>query len=152
MKHQTLYIGIDPGKAGGITALRYDGTVHFCEKMPPEPVGLCGLLTDCIESSVTVRACLEKVSSSPQMGVRSSFTFGEGFGSIQGALTGLLIPYDLVTPQRWQKALGCMSGGDKNVTKKRAAALFPSQRVTHAVADSLLIAEYYRRELVRVGK
>ena len=45
-------------------------------------------------------------------------------------------------PQVWQKALGCMTGGDKNVTKRRAQELFPGHKITHATADALLIAHY----------
>jgi hypothetical protein len=40
-----------------------------------------------------------------------------------------------------------MSKGDKNVTKRRAQQLFPQLKVTHAIADALLIAEYGRRVL-----
>ena len=42
------------------------------------------------------------------------------------------------------------SKGDKNVTKRRAQELFPGARVTHAVADALLLAEYCRRLEVRI--
>jgi hypothetical protein len=38
-----------------------------------------------------------------------------------------------------------MSAGNKNVTKTRAAQLFPGVKMTHAIADALLIAEYGRR-------
>jgi hypothetical protein len=39
----------------------------------------------------------------------------------------------------------CLTGGDKNISKRRAQELFPSLKITHAVADALLIAEYGRR-------
>jgi len=41
--------------------------------------------------------------------------------------------------------MGCMTKGDKNVSKRKAQELFPSMKVTHASADALLIAEYGRR-------
>ena len=65
------------------------------------------------------------------------------------ALCAATIPYEEVTPQKWQKALGCRTGGDKNVSKARAQALFPLQNITHAIADALLLAEYCRRLEVR---
>ena len=46
---------------------------------------------------------------------------------------------------RWQKYLGCLTKGDKNVSKAKAQELFPDLKITHAIADSLLIAEYGRR-------
>jgi hypothetical protein len=90
-------------------------------------------------------AYVERVRSSPQMGVTSAFTFGCNYERVVMALVCAGIPYEEVTPQRWQKALGCMTGGDKNVSKARAQALFPHLKITHAIADSLLIAEYGRR-------
>jgi hypothetical protein len=38
-----------------------------------------------------------------------------------------------------------MTKGDKNITKRKAQELFPEIKITHAIADSLLIAEYGRR-------
>jgi hypothetical protein len=37
-----------------------------------------------------------------------------------------------------------MTRGDKNVSKRRAQEIFPMIKVTHSVADALLIAEYNR--------
>jgi len=38
--------------------------------------------------------------------------------------------------------MGCMTKGDKNVSKRRSQELFPQIKVTHAIADALLIASY----------
>jgi hypothetical protein len=96
----------------------------------------------------TPKAYIELVHSSPQMGVKSAFTFGNGFGHLEMALTAAGIPFERVRPQVWQKALGCLTKGDKNVSKRRAQELFPQLKVTHATADALLIAEYGRRQKV----
>jgi Holliday junction resolvasome RuvABC endonuclease subunit len=76
------------------------------------------------------------------MGVKSAFSFGQGFGHLEMALTAAGIPFERVRPQVWQKALGCMTGGDKNITKRRAQELFPGHKISHATADALLIAYY----------
>jgi hypothetical protein len=47
--------------------------------------------------------------------------------------------------------MSCLTKGDKNVTKSRAQELFPEVKVTHAIADALLIAEYGRRIRVDVS-
>jgi hypothetical protein len=73
------------------------------------------------------------------------FKFGMGYGFIQGALMTLGARIELVAPQAWQKAMGCLTKGDKNVSKRRAQELFPTLKVTHATADALLIAEFNRR-------
>ena len=61
------------------------------------------------------------------------------------ALTAAEIPFDIVVPRKWQAALSCLSGGNKNITKQRAQQIFPNVKVIHANADALLMAEYCRR-------
>ena len=61
------------------------------------------------------------------------------------ALTAVKVPYTLVRAPAWQKAMGCLTHGDKNISKRRAEQLFPSVKMTHALSDALLIAEFCRR-------
>jgi hypothetical protein len=144
----TTYIGIDPGCNGGIAWIT-DGKA-CAEKMPDTLQDLWDLIQS-IGFEVPdfkpyeVKAYIEQVSSSPQMGVVSAFSFGRGYGNLEMALTANAIPFERVRPQVWQKAMGCMTKGDKNVSKRRAQELFPNIKVTHAIADALLIAEYNRR-------
>jgi crossover junction endodeoxyribonuclease RuvC len=91
---------------------------------------------------------LEAVHSMPGQGVASSFKFGRGYGFLRGVITALKYPLHDVSPQKWQKALGCMSRGDKNVTKQMAQQLFPGLKITHSIADALLIMEYGRISLI----
>ena len=139
-------IGIDAGTNGGIAWIT-DGK-PCVEKMPGSLRDLWDLICDITNhprSTVDGRkykAYLEQVHSSPQMGVKSAFTFGNGFGHLEMALTAAGIPFERVRPQVWQKAMGCMTKGDKNVSKRKAQELFPSIKVTHAIADALLIASY----------
>lgn len=138
-----LFIGIDPGLSGGIAFIPSTGT-PWAHKMPETDKDLMELLRDSINLA-TPNALIELVHSSPQMGVKSAFTFGEGYGRLQMALTAMGIPYERIRPAAWQKAMGCMTKGDKNVSKRRAQELFPDLKVTHAIADALLIAEFNRR-------
>lgn len=141
---ETVFIGIDPGQGGGIACIV--GSDVRAVKMPETDRDLLDYLRNCTTlSDGNVVAMLERVHSSPQMGVSSSFKFGCGYGRLRMALTAISVPFDDVTPQRWQKMLGCLSRGDKNVTKRRAQDLFPNVTVTHALADALLIAAYCRR-------
>ena len=96
-------------------------------------------------------AYIEKVSSSPQMGVTSAFTFGRGYGFLRGLLTAYNYPFEEVLPRKWQASFGMKKGKDesntqwKNRLKGKAQQLFPHLKVTLATADALLIAEYGRR-------
>ena len=147
-------IGIDPGIKGGIAWI---ANKKACvEKMPETLQDLWELIDNIrLASQIEVgfhcdnthiRAYLEQVHSSPGMGVKSSFTFGNGFGHLEMALTAAGIPFERVRPQVWQKSLGCMTGGDKNVSKRKAQELFPHIKCTHATSDALLIAEFGRRK------
>ena len=140
-------IGIDPGTNGGIAWIT-DGRA-CAEKMPDTLQDLWELIMsiriDSEKNGSAIFANIEFVSSSPQMGVVSSFSFGRGYGNLEMALTAAGIPFERVRPQVWQKAMGCLTKGDKNITKRKAQELFPSIKITHAIADSLLIAEYGRR-------
>lgn len=138
-------IGIDPGTNGGIAWIT-DGNACV-EKMPDTLQDLWELICDIYSDmgqmkQAPIKAYIEQVHSSPQMGVKSAFTFGNGFGHLEMALTAAGIPFERVRPQVWQKALGCMTKGDKNITKRKAQELFPDIKVTHATADALLIAHY----------
>ena len=143
MKHQTI-IGVDPGANGGIAWIT-DGK-SCVEKMPDTLQDLWDLVVSISLEAGTggtgIRAYIEQVSSSPQMGVVSAFSFGRGYGNLEMALTAAGIPFERVRPQVWQKVLGCMTKGDKNVSKRKAQELFPDRKVTHATADALLIAYY----------
>lgn len=154
------YIGIDPGKNGGIAIT--DGRTISAWAMPASPADLAALLRD-LDGVASARvAVVEKVASSPQMGVKSAFTFGQGYGTLLGVLAALQIRVETVTPQKWQKAVGCLTGGDKGVTRSAALRLWPrgpdpwlheacsvipdcATRITHATADAMLIAEWARR-------
>ena len=139
-------IGIDPGANGGIAWITSDGKACV-EKMPDTLQDLWELVESIGFKApdftpYQIKAYIEQVSSSPQMGVVSSFSFGRGYGNLEMALTAAGIPFERVRPQVWQKALGCMTKGDKNVSKRKAQELFPDRKITHATADALLIAHY----------
>jgi len=145
-----IAIGIDPGVNGGIAWTHENGM--RAEKMPDTMQGVWELITHIINDSAMIyrhtefKAYIEQVHSSPQMGVKSAFTFGNGFGHLEMALTAAGIPFERVRPQVWQKSMGCMTGGDKNVSKRKAQELFPHIKCTHATSDALLIAEFGRRK------
>lgn len=140
-----LYIGIDPGQSGSLSFHPESGNA-WAEKMPETDSDLLGLLMDlrgCTEYDMV--AMLEQVASRPGQSSVATFKFGEGYGKLQMALCAAGIPFQRVTPQKWQKDLQCLTKGDKNVSKRRAQELFPHIRVTHNLADGLLIGLYCKR-------
>lgn len=152
-----MFIGIDPGVGGGIAViedfvdadLQHRTSITCLKFKDATEADISNFVLSAVTTSDSPKfALIEKVSSSPQMGVVSAFTFGRSYGFLRGLLVAHGIPFEEVRPQVWQKALGCLSSGNKNVTKSKAQQLFPKEKITHANADALLIAEYVRRHHV----
>ena len=144
-------IGIDPGASGGIVKLddRTGELIYadkFADKTEHDIAELIGEYA-CSDAEQD-EAFIEAVHSMPKQGVASSFKFGRHFGFLIGLLTAMKIRYTLVTPQKWQGALGCRTKGDKNITKANAQQPWPTEKWTHATADAALIAEYGRRATI----
>lgn len=142
-KLKKWYMGIDVGVSGGVAFISESGDEQFACKIKVGEEELVQYVSHFQKSVVAAR--LELVHSSPQMGVKSAFTFGQSNGFLRGMLVSLKIPFETVRPIVWMDYLDCRTGGDKNITKRKAQELYPKLKVTHAVADAILIAEYCRR-------
>lgn len=137
-----ISMGIDPGMSGAIVVLD-DDAVEVCRGDDTER-DIWEFISRW-DWDGPVFAIIERVSAMPKQGVSSTFKFGKNYGFLRGCLIGNGIPFEEVCPAKWQQVMGCRSKGDKNVTKARAQQLFPGIKVTHQIADALLIAEYCRR-------
>ena len=151
----SVYIGIDPGANGGLATISTWNTlvVKAYSFGRISMVDIAGILEDNWSTGAT-HALIELVHAMPGQGVTSMFNFGHNFGMLEGLLIGAGIPYDRVTPQKWQKEFGLYRLPDETKTAKKnrhkalAKELFPTLNITHATADALLIAEYCRRQHV----
>lgn len=144
-------IGIDPGASGAAAVLNPAGEI--CALLPWAKMTPAEMHAEILMFRGAV-AYMEKVHSMPKQGVASTFKFGWNAGWWEGMLTGACIPLiETPIPATWQRAMGCLSKGDKNVTKAKAQQLWPRQvkQLTHATADAALIAEYGRRRAVALG-
>lgn len=96
---------------------------------------------------------MERVGVMPGQGIASSGAFMRGFGQWEGVLAALGLPYTLVHPARWKRAMLDGQGKDKDASRQRAAQLFPvvahllSRKKDDGRAEALLLAEYGRRVL-----
>ena len=162
-----IYIGIDPGLSGAVAVIQdteayfgehridvYDTPTALVEgektKRKYLVPAMCRLLVQYAKRN-DVLAVLEHVHSMPKQGVASSFCFGEGKGMWEGILAAFEIPTELVSPQRWKKAIMADQGKEKSAARFKAMALFPSladhlKLVKHdGRAEALLMAEYGKR-------
>lgn len=146
-----IYIGIDPGKKGGVATISEDGVKvyqwddqRFIEDMRQH----ANWLDKCV-------AAVEKVGAMPGQGVTSMFSFGQSYGFILGVLTAFGIPYQLVSPATWKREFGLLKSqkqGSVDVCKRLfpGVNLLPTERCrkeSDGMAESLLIAEYARRKM-----
>jgi len=148
------YIGIDPGKSGGIaivskdydvyvTPMVFDGKLIDFRKMAQWIMERCN-------PEITL-AAVEKVHAMPGQGVTGMFSFGTSYGGMLGILGALEISTVLVPPQRWKKYV--LADTDKT---KEAAITFCTMRYPKVnlyaterskkphigICDALCIAHY----------
>ncbi len=151
-------LAIDPGKNGGIAhgiSAQTLGTVPMPSTVHDLADVMAGLGADVIY--------LEKVHTTPQMGVVSAGSFMKGVGQIEGICATLKIPLFEVTPQKWmkyfelgkaKKRVSVSRKGKKSTVKDttewkkrlkaRAQQIFPNVSITLGTADAVLIWEYAR--------
>ncbi len=146
---ERIFIGIDPGKSGGIAVIYPDGKARTVPYSDYDLECLCGLA-----KSYQAVCCLEKVGAMPGQGVTSMFNFGVSYGYIKGVLEAYRIPYQEIPPQRWKKEFGLNS--DKAASVEVCRKLFPDvnllatercKKPHDGMAEALLMAEYARRKL-----
>lgn len=142
-----LICGIDPGISGGIAILDQQGQIVGLYPMPATERDCADLIAEFAPRLIAVG--LESVHPFPRSmaGNVPMFKLGCSYGFLKGLITAYQIRREDIRAQVWQKAMGCLSGGDKNVTKAKAQQTWPKQKFTHKLADACLIAEHLRRTL-----
>jgi len=151
----TVFVGIDPGKDGAIAIIYPEGSrvpdnPHIMDM--PDLSTLRSVLSG-LDEGWDLSVALEAQQSMPGQGVSSTFTTGQGFGRLEGLLTGLWISYEVVRPQRWMRAMGIPAGADKAKHVEVAQSMYPKAGLTgprgrklDGRADALLIATWAMRE------
>jgi len=144
-----LFMGIDPGKAGGVSIITEENVVvsiYQLSKLTEEERASIFLS----RTGELAYAILEKVWAFHGQGVTSAFSFGDAFGSLRTLCIASLTPFELLSPAKWQKTVGLRTTEYKNApsqtTKKKlglklAQQLFPNTKgLNKETADSLLLA------------
>lgn len=152
-----MIAAIDPGQKGGIAYIAPTG------KAEGRPMPLAGKEIDGHELASQLRelapslVIIEKVHSMPKQGVASTFKFGMGYGLVIGICDALSLPYRLVTPQTWKKAVLSGTAKDKDAAINFVRRAYPGVdlapgrlRVPHdGIADAVCLAEYGRQLMLK---
>lgn len=160
----TCIVGIDPGNQGALAFLDVDNNRMRIIDMPTfmyetnkkrvkvDPYTIVREMG--LQSIANIY--LEEVHASPQMGVVSAFSFGEGKGILLGSAAALGIPVTQVKPTQWKKQMRVPA--DKRAAVQRASQLFPAVStlfkgprggVFDGRAEAALVALYGAMELGR---
>lgn len=147
--------GVDIGISGAVVILTDKGEIAELVDMPVIQVNGKGEV-DLVEVKNLLtfyqvnHVFIEKVHSMPGQGVVSTGRFMTVYGLIQGLCTGCSIPYTLIIPQRWKKAMLDGMGKDKGSSIIRVKQLYPDMKLIrkkdHNKADAVLIGLYGLRE------
>lgn len=150
------YIGIDPGLTGGIAILEPNNNL-FVFRIPTietskkeiDAHAVAALFRDYDDHYKGILCAIEHAQAMPKQGVTSMFSYGKGFGVYLGIFSALSMPYRLVKPQTWKRALGCTS--DKQATVQIANQIFPKfchewrKKTYHGLAEAALIAYFAKK-------
>ena len=145
-----IYVGVDPGKRGGYASM-YEDCV---ETFPWDGVFFISHMKSLLATGESIVACVEKVGAMPKQGVSSTFSFGKAAGYIEGVLSALGIPYQLVPPQVWKREFSLI-GKDKKASVATCKRLFPDVQLlpsnrsrvdNDGMAEALLMACYASRK------
>ena len=163
--HSKIFIGIDPGKNGGVAVIseipEHEATISF--KCPKTPVEMAYTLVSTIPTHVPysdVLVTIEHVHAMPKNGVVSMFSFGQNLGQWEGILGAFELNVVYTGPRTWMQHYDCKPRMDKKDRKRYlrgiAENLFPNIKMTFNISDALLIANYnkeiYYKNLVELHR
>jgi hypothetical protein len=153
------YIGIDPGKSGGIACCYNDDKTFISSKCPEDPADMNAVFEILAFGCDSVLIKLEHVWGFPTDSSKTAFTFGWNFGCWQtiaeifksefkGNCT-----FELVSPRVWQKHFNTPKSDKKKrkawlkkLAAETAAKLIVrnsrTNNVTFNISDAILISKY----------
>jgi hypothetical protein len=160
----TAILGVDPGNNGALAFLDPERSLMRIVDMPTFEFTTTKNRVKIDPYSISREMgaqelsnfYIEEVNASPQMGVVSAFSFGEGKGILMGVAAALGVPMTPVKPTQWKKQMRIPA--DKRAAVQRASQLFPGVAnlfkgprggVFDGRAEAALIALYGAMELGR---
>lgn len=140
------YIGIDPGKKGGIAAITVkDGvTTGYHIEVMPEVFKDAYYSIGALVPEGHVKLLIEQVQYRPnQRGVINMLT---NYGRLLAYIEILEIPYEIISAQKWKKHYKL--GKDKIDSINLANSMFSTEfkKTQDGLAEALLIANYAKEK------
>tara|TARA_R110000824_G_scaffold81812_1_gene205449 strand:+ start:6448 stop:6924 length:477 start_codon:yes stop_codon:yes gene_type:complete len=151
-KSRFKYIGIDPGKGGGIAMINEKGIIkaYKCPESSEEMALLFQILIGNTPAT-KIRLLMERVWARPTNAVRAAFSYGVNYGQWLGIASSHEVQMNTVIPVEWIKWVGCPKALKRDVRKRwlkeKARELYPDiNKLTLATSDAILITHYAKEE------
>lgn len=146
------YIGIDPGKSGGLVVIDETGEAK-AYKCPERAIDMALLFQNVIGDTAPdkVKLLMERVWARPGNATRSAFTYGVNYGQWLGTAASHEIKMYTTLPNNWIKWVGCPKAlpvkERKHWLRDKAKELYPDiKKVTLATSDAILIGHYAKEK------
>lgn len=162
-----LVAGIDPGLGGAVAFLAADGSCCAIDDMPVLQVvrgkskrrdldghALFAMIER--ERPPLDHVFIEQAQAMPGQAAYATGIFFQVYGEIRGILIGAGVPFTIVHPQTWKRALGVPAG--KDGARARASQLLPHAahlwplKKHDGRAEAAMIALYGARQLAGTAR
>ena len=141
-----VYIGIDPGKSGGLCVIEDEFIKAYPCPDNPQDMALLFAMGISVSETKTVVAYIEKVWARPHDAKGSIWKFAENYGMWFGIAGAYEIDLHTVSPQMWMKYFETPKLDKprrKRYLRDKARSLYPDlKKVTLKTADAILVATY----------
>jgi hypothetical protein len=145
---QRVWMGVDPGLRGAAALVDFP---HFAQAFPIfdlNDTGIFQLVRELKRQFDIQFAYLERIRPLPFQlrGPVATNKLSASYGALRMALISNEIDYQEVEARYWQNRMGCPNRGSKRPSYDRAVELFPQLKITHQIADALVIARLCQLE------
>jgi len=144
--HSKIYIGIDPGRSGGMCVIENDFIKAYPCPSNIQDMAIMFAMAISVNETKKVVAYIEKVWARPTDGRSSMWKFAENYGTWLGIAGAYEIDLQEVSPQAWMKYLETPKlekTRRKRYLRDKARSMYPElKKVTLKTADAILIATY----------
>ena len=146
LSHSKIYIGIDPGKSGGLCVIEDEFIKAYACPDNAQDMALLFAMAISVNETKTVIPYIEKVWARPHDAKGSIWKFAENYGMWFGIAGAYELDLKTVSPQRWMKYFE-VPKLDKTRRKRylrdKAKSMYPNlKKITLKTADAILIATY----------
>ena len=146
------YVGIDPGKSGGIACIDEDGEMK-AYKCPDSSEDMAILFEVIIGDTPpsNIKLLMERVWARPTNAVRAAFSYGTNYGQWLGIAASHEVKMNTAIPSDWIRWIGCPKAL-KSVIRKRwlkdkAKECYPKlKKITLKTSDAILITKYAKED------